>query len=155
MTPVYLSHELVAALGLAVRLRAERRWRILSRIGLAIAAGLIVYGAGALLASAPAPAKWKPEYAKADPEIRAWYRSQHNAQGQWCCDESDGHPFFGGYAINKDGSVTLDLAGGRKHTIPAYMVIAGPNPTGHAVWWFLIDGAGNHTDFCFAPGTLT
>lgn len=128
-------------------------WHVIRRggaalMGIGVLMALLLFGGGAA-------ARWKPEYAKADPEIRAWYRSQHNAQGQWCCDESDGHPFFGGYTLNKAGSVTLDLAGGRKHTIPAYMVIAGPNPTGHAVWWFLIDGAGNHTDFCFAPGTLT
>jgi hypothetical protein len=108
----------------------------------------------AWIAAGGAQAKWKPEYAKSDPKIQAWYKSQRNAQGQWCCDESDGHPYFGGYTINKDGSVTLDLAGGKKHTVPAYMVITGPNPTGHAVWWYL-DTGGNHTDFCFAPGTLT
>jgi hypothetical protein len=106
------------------------------------------------LSAPPVIAKWKPEYAKVDPKIQAWYKSQHNAQGQWCCDKSDGHPYHGGYTINKDGSVTLDLAGGVKHTIPAYMVIAGPNPTGHAVWWY-IETNGRHIDFCFAPGTLT
>jgi hypothetical protein len=109
---------------------------------------------GLVLAAQHAQARWKPEYAKVDPEIQAWYKSQHNAQGQWCCDESDGHPFFGTYTINNDGSVTLDLAAGKKHTIPAYMVITGPNPTGHAVWWYL-ETSGNHTDFCFAPGTLS
>ncbi len=120
---------------------------------LCVCAGLfgILFG---VLSAPPVMARWKPEYGKADPKIQAWYKSQHNAQGQWCCDESDGHPFFGTYTINKDGSVTLDLAGGKKHTMPAYMVITGPNPTGHAVWWYL-ETSGNHTDFCFAPGTLT
>jgi hypothetical protein len=119
---------------------------------LALATGLVL---AAWIAVGGAQAKWKPEYAKVDPKIAEWYRSQHNAQGQWCCNESDGHPYFGGYTINKDGSVTLDLAGGRKHTIPAYMVITGPNPTGHAVWWYLETNDGTHTDFCFALGTLT
>ncbi|HZD90951.1 MAG TPA: hypothetical protein VE224_12690 [Pseudolabrys sp.] len=106
-----------------------------------------------VLTAAPVLARWKPEYAKKDPQIQAWYKSQHNAQGQWCCDKSDGHPYFGTYTMNKDGSVTLDLKQG-KRTLPAYMVLGGPNPTGHAVWWYL-DVAGHHTDFCFAPGTLT
>ncbi len=106
-----------------------------------------------VMSAPPVMARWKPEYAKSDPKIQAWYKGQHNAQGQWCCDESDGHPFFGSYTINKDGSVTLDLKSG-KRTLPAYMVISGPNPTGHAVWWFLDTGQ-SHTDFCFAPGTLT
>jgi hypothetical protein len=105
------------------------------------------------LSASPVLARWKPEYGKADPKIQAWYKGQHNAQGQWCCDEADGHPYFGSYALNQDGSVTLDVAGG-KRTLPAYMVLSGPNPTGHAVWWYLETG-GSHTDFCFAPGTLT
>lgn len=101
----------------------------------------------------PAGARWKPTYATSDPEIQSWYKGQHNAQGQWCCDKSDGHPFFGNYTLNKDGSVTLHLERG-DHTLPEYMVIKGPNPTGHAVWWYL-DAGDSHTDFCFSPGTLT
>lgn len=107
----------------------------------------------AVMSAAPVLARWKPEYANVSPKIQAWYKSQHNAQGQWCCDESDGHPYFGAYTLNKDGSVTLDLKSG-KRTIPAYMVLSGRNPTGHAVWWYLESGD-LHTDFCFAPGTLT
>ena len=106
-----------------------------------------------VLSAPPVLARWKPEYGKADAKIQAWYKGQHNAQGQWCCDESDGHAFFGAYTLNQDGSVTLDLATG-KRTLPQYMVIKGPNPTGHAVWWYL-DAGDSHTDFCFAPGTLT
>src|SRR6185312_3711177 len=49
-----------------------------------------------------------------------WFRSQHNSEGQWCCDKSDGH----------------DLAG-KPHVIPKHMILTGANPTGHAVWWFL------------------
>ena len=90
----------------------------------------------------------------ADPKIQTWYKSQRNAQGQWCCDESDGHPYYGSYTLNKDGSVTLHLGKGKNHTLPAYMIINGPNPTGHAVWWYMESG-GKRTDFCFAPGTLT
>ena len=102
---------------------------------------------------APALARWKPEFGKAAPEVQAWFKNQHNEQGQWCCDESDGHPFFGDYKINEDGSVSLEHEGQRR-TLPAYMVLKGGNPTGHAVWWFT-DAGGKHRDYCFAPGTLT
>lgn len=101
----------------------------------------------------PALARWKPEYGKAAPEVQAWFKNQHNEQGQWCCDESDGHPFFGDYKINEDGSVSLEHEG-QQRTLPAYMVLKGGNPTGHAVWWFT-DAGGTHRDYCFAPGTLT
>ena len=102
---------------------------------------------------APALARWKPEFGKAAPEVQAWFKNQHNQQGQWCCDESDGHPFFGDYKINEDGSVTIH-DGDNPHQLPAYMVLKGGNPTGHAVWWFT-DAGGTHRDYCFAPGTLT
>ena len=106
-----------------------------------------------VLSAPPVLARWKPEFAKMPQEVQQWYKGQHNSQGQWCCDKSDGHPFFGSYTLNKDGTVTLELASG-KRTLPEYMVIKGPNPTGHAVWWYL-DAGDSHTDFCFAPGTLT
>ena len=106
-----------------------------------------------LLCCAPALAGWKPEYGNQPAEVQAWFKNQHNAQGQWCCDESDGHPFFGGYVINSDGSVSIQTDGGTR-TLPAFMVLKGPNPTGHAVWWFT-DAGGEHHDYCFAPGTLT
>lgn len=96
-----------------------------------------------------ARATWKPKYASADPSVQAWFSAQHNAQGQWCCDKSDGHPYYGAYTLNPDGSVTIGSGKGA-HKLPAYMVLKGPNPTGHAVWWHL-----GETDFCFAPGPLT
>lgn len=104
----------------------------------------------ALLARA-ADARWKPEYASADPAIQQWYGTQHNDKGQWCCNDADGHPYFGGYSINADGGVTLTGEDGKVYTLPSYMVLKGPNPTGHAVWWFLEIGS-THRDYCFAPG---
>ncbi len=102
----------------------------------------------------PALAHWKPQYANNPPEIRHWFQGQYNKRGQWCCDKSDGHAFFGTYEINKDGSVTLHLTGDETRTLPAYMVLHGPNPTGHAVWWYAQVGQ-MHKDYCFAPGSLT
>jgi len=110
-----------------------------------------------LLCATAAQAKWKVQYADADPKIVKWFSDQHNAQGQWCCDNSDGHEFDGDYTFNTDGSVTLKLEGGKTRTLPKYMVLTGPNPTGHAVWWF-VEGPNEytsehfHSDYCFAPG---
>lgn len=104
--------------------------------------------------AAPALARWKPQYANAPPEVRQWFQAQRNGRGQWCCDKSDGHAYFGQYTLNADGSVTLQLGSDRTHTLPAYMVLQGPNPTGHAVWWYAEVGS-YHKDFCFAPGSLT
>jgi hypothetical protein len=106
-----------------------------------------------LITCVPAVARWKPQYGGQAPEVQAWFKDQHNAQGQWCCDEADGHPFYGTYTINKDGSVSMNTETG-PHQLPAYMVLKGPNPTGHAVWWYT-DAGGEHRDYCFAPGTLT
>ena len=111
----------------------------------ALASALVVCGA--------ASARWKPEYGNAAPEVQAWFKTQHNSRGEWCCNESDGHPYFGDYKINDDGSVTVNL-NGDDHILPAYMVLQGPNPTGHAVWWYL-DVGSTHRDYCFAPGTLS
>src|SRR6185503_487820 len=70
----------------------------------------------------------------ASPEIQAWYGKQHNSRGEWCCNESDGHPFYGDYSINEDGSVSVEFDGA-PHLIAAELVLKGKNPTGHAVWW--------------------
>lgn len=91
--------------------------------------------------------------AVSDPAIASWYKDQHNSEGQWCCDDSDGHPYFGEWKPNEDGGVTVEL-NGKPHVLPKHMVLTGPNPTGHAVWWFT-DAGGVHRDYCFAPGTLS
>ena len=54
-------------------------------------------------------------------------------------------------AINPDGSVLLK-SGAIPYRIDAYKVLDGPNPTGHAVWWYLDYGDWGITTFCFAPG---
>jgi len=117
----------------------------LSRSGFAILAVL----AGA----SPALARWKAEYARAPLQLRSWFENQHNARGQSCCLDADGHAFYGAYVINPNGSVTLDLARGTR-TLPAYMVLPGPNPTGHAIYWYKDYGTAR-IDYCFSPGTLS
>jgi len=84
---------------------------------------------------------------------KQWYESQHNAKGQWCCNESDGHPYFGDYSLGENGSVVLNYEG-QRYVIPDQLVLKGTNPTGHAVWWFL-EGPTGRTTYCFAPGTLS
>lgn len=85
-----------------------------------------------------------------DAPYHKWYEQQFNANGGWCCNKADGHPYDGEYTIDPDGGVTLKLKNG-PHKIPKYMVLTGPNPTGHAVWWY-VEGPDYHTDYCFAPG---
>lgn len=81
----------------------------------------------------------------------AWFAAQYNKNGQWCCDVSDGHPFYEDYSFAENGDVEF-IADGVHYRLPAYMVLTGPNPTGHAVWWFVVSG-GERTSFCFAPGS--
>ena len=118
---------------------------VLVGLATAVCAALFLGLLFVFLLVSPADARWKPEYRNADPGIQAWFKSQHNARGDWCCDQSDGERYDGNYTVNKDGSVTL--ANG--HKIFAYMVLTGPNPTGHAIYWH-----SGEQDYCFAPGAM-
>lgn len=106
-----------------------------------------------LLGATTVNARWSPAYASQPAEVQTWFKQQHNSRGEWCCDESDGHPYFGDYTLNQDGSVTVQYEGG-PHIIPAELVLRGRNPTGHAVWWYR-DTPHSHRDYCFAPGVLS
>jgi len=44
------------------------------------------------------------------PEISEWFRSQHNSLGGCCCNDADGHRYYGHYVLNSDGSVTISPA---------------------------------------------
>ena len=89
----------------------------------------------------------------------AWFASQHNANGNWCCDGADAHLYFGAYAINADGSVTMPMDDGTKITLPAWQVLpfnpVAPNPTGTAVWWYASGEPTLAGSYCFALGPLT
>ena len=50
-------------------------------------------------------AKWKEQYRHTPPAIQAWYRAQQNDNDEWCCDNADGHPYFGNYRLTEDGGV--------------------------------------------------
>jgi hypothetical protein len=90
----------------------------------------------------------------ADSPYAEWFKSQHNEKGEWCCDKSDGHYYDGAYTLNPNGSVTIG-SGKDAETLPSYMVLKHPNPTGRAVWWYLDTTISGHVDYCFAPGTLS
>ena len=57
----------------------------------------------ALVCGSPALARWSPQYAAQSPQVRNWFEHQHNARGQSCCLDADGHPFYGDYTINPNG----------------------------------------------------
>lgn len=105
-----------------------------------------VLGLGCFVGAAHAT--WKASYANSPDQ--AWYSAQFNKVGQWCCDKADGHAYFGDYQLLEDGSVKLS----DQHVIPAYMVLQGNNPTGHAVWWYTTRLDGTKLDYCFAPGPM-
>lgn len=93
------------------------------------------------------PANARDDGRYAGSPYKHWYESQHNAIGGYCCNEADGKDFYGDYRLTHDGGVEFD-DNGQHYKLPAYMVLTGPNPTGHAVWWHVAE-----TSFCFAVGS--
>jgi hypothetical protein len=87
------------------------------------------------------------QYANVQADIKKWYEDQQNGEGLQCCAESDAYDFYDSYTVREDGSVEFEADGVRQH-IPAYQVLTGPNPTGHAVWWRNESGG----SYCFAVG---
>jgi hypothetical protein len=83
---------------------------------------------------------------------KEWYERQVNNKGEWCCHEADGHPYYGDYKVIEDGKVVFDFQG-QHAEIPKDRILTGPNPTGHAVWWYT-EGASGRYDWCFATGSL-
>jgi hypothetical protein len=65
-----------------------------------------------IVAATDSFAKMEAQYDHNPPEIQAWYRAQINGQRVACCDQSDGHPYFGKYRLTADGGVELQLKGG-------------------------------------------
>ena len=82
-------------------------------------------------------------------QYKEWYESQHNAQGQFCCDKSDGHDWYGDYRPTPDGGVEI-TDGGKVYHLAPYMVLHGPNPTGHAVWWYVEYQGADRVNYCFS-----
>jgi hypothetical protein len=100
-----------------------------------------------LTAEIQARERYPGQYANVQPDLKKWYEDQRNSEGLQCCAESDAYDFYGDYKVSEDGSVEFEAEGVRQH-IPAYQVLTGPNPTGHAVWWRNELGG----SYCFALG---
>lgn len=77
----------------------------------------------------------------------AWFQAQYNKAGQWCCDKADGHRYDDDYRLLSDGSA--ELADGT--IVPPSEVLTGPNPTGSAILWYVLDMQGQKRIYCFAP----
>lgn len=101
----------------------------------------LVYAALMLLAlGSPALARDAGQWATSP--HRAWFDAQHDLNGQSCCYWADGHPYYGAYIVNQDGSVTIKDGPKGEVTLPKYKVLLwgktelSDNPTGEAVWWW-------------------
>lgn len=106
--------------------------------------------AAALLIAAPAVARDDGRFT--DSRYKAWFSAQQNARGQFCCSDADGHPFYGDYRITADGGVDI-TDGGKVYHLEPYKVLHGPNPTGHAVWWFAEYQGAQRVTYCFSGGS--
>lgn len=102
---------------------------------------------------APPAAARDPDGRYANSPYKEWFNTQHNSKGGYCCNDADGHEYDGDYSFDGEGNVSLTLDG-QTVKIEAWKVLHGPNPTGHAVVWYVQGNAGPMT-FCFAPGQLT
>jgi|SRR6185312_2235658 len=83
---------------------------------------------------------------------KEWFRAQHNSAGGWCCDEGDGHAYEDDYVFDADGNVHISIDG-KPLSVESWKVLKGPNPTGHAIVWYLMSVAGAQV-YCFAPGQM-
>ena len=86
-----------------------------------------------------------------------WFKAQHSMDGSWCCDIADGHLLDDEDWRMKNSTYEVRI-NGEWITIPEKAKRdpnGGPNPTGHAVVWYTIEGTstGRPFIFCFAPGT--
>lgn len=104
---------------------------------------------------APTHTRWQPRYADGSPYVAQWFADQRSPAGQWCCDQADGHLFYGTYTPNADGSVDATDELGKTYHIGKDQVLSGPNPTGTAVWWFAKAPDGAKYTYCFALGPQT
>jgi hypothetical protein len=91
----------------------------------------------------------------ANPAFHAWFEKQYSINGRWCCNEADGHILDdsdwrtngSGYEVRINGNWKLIPPPAMRNT-----ETGGPNPTGHAVVWYIIGGTGDIYIYCFAQG---
>lgn len=105
-----------------------------------------------------AEARWKPEYASADPEVRAWYERQTTTPewrkrvgAEWyrsCCDHGDTVEA----EFKKDGQWAYRLRGQSEwHSLPDDVVQADVMTPGSKPVLFM-DHLRNFGPICFFPG---
>lgn len=117
-------------------------------IYLCFAVAVLAAGNGGVVQQAQA--RWKPEYA--DSPYAKWFAQQRNKAGQLCCDSADAHAIYNAYIRQGKWHVSI---GGRDYEIQPYQLLKGPNPTGHALIWYLNDTVRSRIFiYCFSPGTL-
>jgi hypothetical protein len=89
-----------------------------------------------------------------DSPLHKWFELQHNMNGGLCCSEYDGHILEDDeWRITKDGKYQV-LVMNVWYDIEPWQYrnpVGGPNPTGHAIAWWLINDSGVHI-YCFTPG---
>lgn len=103
----------------------------------------------------PVAGMWAAPPAGYDPNspTHRWFEAQYSRGGQWCCNVADGHLLEDSdwrligdhYEVKLFGvwrSISADALRDPK---------GGPNPTGHAIVWYLVTEFGLHI-YCFAPG---
>jgi hypothetical protein len=83
----------------------------------------------------------------------AWFEHQRSVNGGWCCSTADGHVLAASdwRIVGDHYEIWID---GAWHSVPANSMrdpTGGPNPTGHAVAWWVKAGQ-EIVILCFAPG---
>jgi hypothetical protein len=108
--------------------------------------------AGLLFGVAPCLAA-PPPGTDLDSPTHTWFERQHSITGGWCCNLADGH-----ILADTDWRIVADhydvWIDGAWHPVPANAMRdpnGGPNPTGHAVAWWVKTGR-EIVILCFAPG---
>lgn len=91
-----------------------------------------------------------------------WFARQHNLNGGWCCDLSDGHVLdaVGHVRMNDAGNYEVLLGEGAEakwcEVVPYKMrdPVGGTNPIGHPIVWYntySLNGETDYSIYCFDP----
>lgn len=92
------------------------------------------------------------KYAKADPEMAAWFEKLRSPAGTACCALSDGNTLTDADWRSKDGHYQVFFSG-EWVDVPKDAVISEPNRYGKTVVWPYYED-GRPTVRCFLPGSM-
>jgi hypothetical protein len=116
--------------------------------GLAILLGILILICCALaihVRAAPPP--------DADPQLHAWFETQHSVAGAWCCNVADGFVLTDNDWRHAGGHYEVRIAG-QWQPVPPDAIrdpAGGRNPMNGAIVWYRQSGEDVRI-FCFAPG---